>query len=57
LLRELKAENLEKGAMHPELGRKQTLAEMIERIGQHGGNHLAQIEELKKGAGRGPSVA
>jgi hypothetical protein len=48
LLRELKAENLEKGAMHPE---------MIERIGQHGGNHLAQIEELKKGAGRGPSVA
>jgi hypothetical protein len=28
--------------------REMTVAEIVERIGVHGANHLAQIEKLKK---------
>jgi hypothetical protein len=47
LLRRLKASDLEKGAFHPEYKRKVTVAEMVEKMGGHGTNHLEQIEKLK----------
>jgi hypothetical protein len=33
--------------------RQFSVAELVERIGAHGAGHLAQIEKLKKMAGRG----
>ncbi len=50
LLRRLKASDLEKGAFHPEYKRKVTVAEMVEKMGGHGTDHLEQIERLKKTA-------
>jgi hypothetical protein len=50
LLRRLKPGDLEKSAFHPELKRQFALAEMVERMGGHGANHLEQIEKLKKEA-------
>lgn len=40
-----------KSAYHPEYQREMTVAEIAERIGMHGANHLGQIEKLKKMAG------
>ncbi len=51
LLRSLKAADLSKSAYHPEMQQEMTVAEIVERIGVHGTNHLAQIEILKKIAG------
>jgi uncharacterized damage-inducible protein DinB len=50
LLRRLKEDDLAKGGFHPELGRKLTVAELVERIRTHDPNHLGQIEGLKKAA-------
>ena len=52
LLRRLKVEELEKSAFHPETQKNVTVAEMVERMGEHGAGHLQQIERLKKEAGR-----
>jgi hypothetical protein len=52
LLRRVKAADLEKGAHHPELNQKITVAWIVEHIGEHGANHLGQIERLKKEAGK-----
>ena len=52
LLRRLKPADLEKSAFHPEYKQDMTVAVMVERMGGHGANHLAQIERLKKEAGR-----
>jgi hypothetical protein len=52
LLRRMKPEDLKKSAYHPESKQDATVAEMVGRIGVHGANHLAQIERLKKEAGR-----
>ena len=51
LLRRLKPGDLEKGAFHPELNRRLTVGELIERIAKHGASHLGQIEKLKQEAG------
>ena len=50
LLRKLQPQQFENGAMHPELNRKVTVAEMLEKVSGHGANHLQQIERLKKEA-------
>jgi hypothetical protein len=50
LLRNLKPGELEKGALHPELGRKLTVAEIVQRMAKHGTAHLEQIERLKQDA-------
>jgi len=50
LLRRLKVEDLEKGALHPEFNRKVTVGEIIEKMAGHGANHLRQIERLKQAA-------
>jgi hypothetical protein len=50
LLRNLKPGELEKGALHPELGRKLTVAEIVQRMAKHGTAHLEQIERLKQEA-------
>jgi hypothetical protein len=50
LLRRLKAEDWSRSAYHPELKREVRLDELVEMMGEHGGNHLAQIERLKKEA-------
>jgi uncharacterized damage-inducible protein DinB len=50
LLRRVKVTDLEKGAHHPELNQKITVAWIVEHIGEHGANHLGQIERLKKEA-------
>jgi len=52
LLRRLKPEDLDKSAYHPELKRDVSVAEIVEMMGRHGANHLAQIERLKKEGGR-----
>jgi len=52
LLRRLKAADLKKSAYHPELKADVTVAGMVERMSGHGANHLAQIERLKKAAGK-----
>lgn len=52
LLRRIKASALEKSAQHPELQRAVTLAEYVGMMSRHGPNHLAQIERLKKEAGK-----
>jgi len=48
LLRKLQPQQFEKGAMHPELNRKVTVAEMLEKLSGHGASHLQQIEALKR---------
>lgn len=53
LLRGVNPADLEKGAYHPELKRKFSLAEQVERIASHGSCHLDQIERLKKEAAHG----
>jgi uncharacterized damage-inducible protein DinB len=50
LLRRLKPEDLKKSAYHPELQKDFTVADLIERMSEHGVSHLAQIEKLKKEA-------
>jgi DinB superfamily len=50
LLHRLKPGDLQKSAYHPELKRDVTLAEYIAMMGEHGANHLEQIEWLKKQA-------
>jgi hypothetical protein len=50
LLRGLTVADLSKSAYHPEIERPMTVADIVERIGVHGTNHLAQIEKLKKAA-------
>jgi uncharacterized damage-inducible protein DinB len=50
LLRRVHPEDLAKGGFHPELGRKLTVAELVERIRKHDPNHLGQIERLKQAA-------
>ncbi len=50
LLQRLKVEDLAKSAFHPELNRQFTLAELVERMSQHGAGHLEQIARLKKAA-------
>jgi hypothetical protein len=50
LLRRLKAGDLKKSAFHPELKAAVTVADMVERMAEHGPNHLSQIERLKKEA-------
>lgn len=52
LLRCVKPVDYEKSAFHPEYKREMTVAEIAQRIGVHGANHLAQIEALKKQAAR-----
>jgi DinB superfamily len=52
LLRRLKPGDLEKSAQHPELKRPVTVAEYVGMMSGHGPNHLAQIERLKKDAGK-----
>jgi hypothetical protein len=47
LLRSVKPADLSKSAYHPEMQREMTVAEIVERIGVHGANHLQQIEALK----------
>jgi len=48
LLRRISVADLEKGAFHPEMGRKLTVAELVDRMAAHGRSHLEQIEKLKK---------
>ncbi|HZQ68463.1 MAG TPA: DinB family protein [Terriglobales bacterium] len=48
LLRRLKSEDLQKSAFHPEMNRGMTLAEIVAKMAEHGAEHLAQIERLKK---------
>jgi hypothetical protein len=50
LLQRLKPGDLDKSAFHPEIKKDVTVAEMVERMGTHGANHLEQIERLKKEA-------
>lgn len=50
LLRKIPLQQFDRGAMHPELNRKVTVAEMLEKVSGHGANHLQQIERLKKEA-------
>ena len=50
LLRRLKPGDLEKSAFHPEYKQEVTVATMVERMSNHGPNHLGQIERLKKEA-------
>ena len=52
LLRRLKTAELERSAFHPELQKPVTVARLVEQMSGHGANHLAQIEKLKKEAGR-----
>jgi uncharacterized damage-inducible protein DinB len=48
LLRRLKLADLEKGAFHPELKRKVTVAELIGMMAGHDPNHAGQIERIKQ---------
>ena len=52
LLRRLKAADLEKSAFHPERKQDVTVARLVEMMAGHGVDHLAQIERLKKEAGK-----
>ena len=51
LLRRLPISDLEKSALHPELKRQVSVAEILEMMSRHGPNHLQQIEKLKREAG------
>jgi hypothetical protein len=50
LLRKVPPPDFEKSAFHPELNRKVTVAEMLEKLSGHGANHSQQIERLKREA-------
>ncbi|HEX3319253.1 MAG TPA: DinB family protein [Terriglobales bacterium] len=50
LLRRLKAGDLDKTAMHPELNKQVPLWDYVQKMGVHGPNHLKQIEQLKREA-------
>lgn len=50
LLRRISTDDLKKSAFHPEIKAPVTVADLVERMAEHGTNHLAQIERLKKGA-------
>lgn len=50
LLRRLEATDLDKGAFHPEKGRKVTLEELLGMMFVHDPNHAGQIERLKEQA-------
>jgi len=50
LLRRLKVADLQKSAFHPEMQREMTVADIVERMSEHGVGHLKQIEELKRTA-------
>jgi hypothetical protein len=52
LLRSLEASDLSKSAFHPELQREITVADLVERMGEHGAGHLQQIEKLKAAASK-----
>jgi hypothetical protein len=52
LLRNLKASDLSKSAFHPEMQREMTVADLVERMGEHGATHLQEIEKLKAAAGK-----
>lgn len=52
LLRRMKPDDLKKSAFHPELKAPLTVATLLERMAEHGTNHLAQIERLKKEAAK-----
>jgi hypothetical protein len=52
LLRNLKASDLSKSAFHPEMQREITVADLVERMGGHGAEHLQQIERLKAAASK-----
>jgi DinB superfamily len=52
LLRNLKASDLSKSAFHPEMQREVTVADLVERMGEHGATHLQEIEKLKAAAGK-----
>jgi uncharacterized damage-inducible protein DinB len=52
LLRRMKTEELKKSAFHPEIKAPITVADLIERMAEHGTNHLAQIEGPKKEAAK-----
>ena len=52
LLRRLKLEDLGKSAFHPEIQRNVTVETLVNRMSTHGASHLAQIEKLKKEAGK-----
>ena len=51
MLRRARPDDFSKSAYHPELQREVTVAEIVERMGGHGANHLQQIEKLKRQAG------
>jgi hypothetical protein len=53
LLRQLKAEDLKRGAFHPERNRIVTIEELIGMMAVHEPNHHAQIERLKQQAAQG----
>ena len=50
LLRRLKPGDLEKSAFHPEYQEAVTVATLVEKMADHGTNHLQQIERLKREA-------
>jgi len=52
LLRRLKPADLERSAFHPERKQDVTVARLVEMMAGHGVDHLAQIERLKKEAGK-----
>ncbi|MGH9503373.1 MAG: DinB family protein [Terriglobales bacterium] len=52
LLQRLVPADLARSAYHPEIKKAITVAELIERMGEHGVSHLEQIERLKKEAKR-----
>ncbi|MGA9800014.1 MAG: DinB family protein [Terriglobales bacterium] len=52
LLQRLKPGDLDKSAYHPEAKQDFTLAQLVERMANHGASHLEQIERLKKEAGK-----
>ena len=52
LLRTLKPSDLSKSAFHPETQRLVTVAELVERMAEHGIGHLQQIEQLKAAANK-----
>ena len=50
LLRRLKSSDFEKSAFHPEMQRAMTVAEIVERMSEHGTGHHRQIEQLNQAA-------
>lgn len=56
LLKRLKAGDLDKSAMHPELNKQVPLWDYVQKMGVHGPNHLQQIEQLKREAVRTKAV-